>query len=84
MSDSFNEYIRFECIKKENGKVLYYDKNNSCVPFIVVETKNMESYIKPIRTTRDLVAVKAVLFSKEKEALNYIKNNEGDQKNGKG
>jgi hypothetical protein len=70
--------IRFAYIKNENGNILYYDKENQSVPFVVISIEMMRNYIKPIHTTRDLMEVKAHLFSNEKSALIFMNEFKGD------
>jgi|LGOV01.1.fsa_nt_gb hypothetical protein len=70
--------IRFIYVKKKNRNVLYYDKNNQSVPFVVIAIEKMRHHITPIQTTRDLMEVEAHLFSNEKIALIFMTKYEGE------
>jgi len=78
MGYSSNENIRFEFIKKENGNVFYRDTALTIFPFVVVDIDKMESLVRPIKTTKDLMDVQATLFNNEKDAMAYIIKEKGD------
>lgn len=77
-----DDRIRFVFIKKENGKVFYRDTEFFLCPFIIVDIEKMESLIRPIKTTRDLMDVEATLFSSEKDAMAHLIKKKEEIENG--
>ncbi|WP_414732313.1 hypothetical protein [Acetobacterium carbinolicum] len=70
-----NETLKMEVWDKERW-LFYLDSDNQSVPYVVIEKEKTDQRV--VRSTRDLMEVKAHLFSKEKDALIFMNNFKGE------
>lgn len=70
-----NETLKMEVWDKDRW-LFYLDSDNQSVPYVVIEKETTDQRV--VRSTRDLMEVKAHLFSKEKDALIFMNNFKGE------
>lgn len=70
-----NETLKMEVWDKDRW-LFYLDSDNQSVPYVVIEKEKTDQRV--VRSTRDLMEVKAHLFSKEKDALIFMNNFKGE------
>lgn len=70
-----NEALEMEVWDKDRW-LFYLDSDNQSVPYVVIEKEKTNQRV--VRSTRDLMEVKAHLFSNEKNAFIFMNNYKGE------